>query len=356
MKGNTGNFFEDFAKGQVIKHAVPRTVTDGDASQYIALTGDRHPLHCDGEYARKLGFARETVNDLLVFHIVFGKTVNDISLNAVANLGYADVRFLTPVYSGDTLRAETEIKGMRETSAGDSGVVYVHSRGLNQKDEIVLEFYRWVLVHKKNKDEKTGLQDKVELPKEVTPDRLPSQRFNGISNIDTVVTGGKYFYEDYETGERVYHQDGMTINDTDHMSATRLYQNTARVHFDALKMESSRFKKRLVYGGHIISLAYAMSYNGFENALGIFAWNGGSHVSPCFAGDTVYAFSEVLDKKETQGNSNAGALRLRLVAVKNEDPQEKNTPLKIKNNDGKEVYHPSVVLDLDYWIALAKKK
>lgn len=355
MKGSKGNFFEDFQKGQVIKHAVPRTVTDGDTALYIALTGDRHPLHCDAGFAKSAGYARETVNDLLVFHIVFGKTVNDISLNAVANLGYSDVRFLKPVYPGDTLRAETEIAGLRETSAGDSGIVTVHSRGLNQNDETVLEFYRWVLLHKKDKGTKTGHQDKVALPKEVAPERLPVERFSAVSGSNTVITGGKYFFDDYETGERVAHPDGMTLNDTDHSCATRLYQNTARVHFDALKMESSRFKKRLVYGGHVISLAYAMSYNGFENALGILAWNGGTHVAPCFSGDTVYAFTEVLAQAKLQENSTMGALRLRLVAVKNEDPQEKNTPLKVKSEEGKEAYHPSIVLDLDYWLAVAKK-
>lgn len=355
MKENKGNFFEDFKKGQLIKHAVPRTITEGDSALYIALTGDRHPLHCDAEYARKLGFARETVNDLLVFHIVFGKTVNDISLNAVANLGYADVRFIQSVYSGDTLRAETEVVGLRETSAGNSGIVYARSRGLNQNDEIVMEFYRWVLVHKKDANVKTDTNDKVNLPKEVLPENLPVARFTGVSHHNTVVTGGKYFYGDYEKGERVYHQDGMTLNDTDHSSATRLYQNTARVHFDALKMQESRFKKRLVYGGHVISIAYAMSFNGFENAAGILAWNGGTHANPAFAGDTIYAFTEVLDKKELPQNPHLGALRLRLVAVKNEDPQEKNTPVMVKNADGKEAYHPSVALDLDYWVAVARK-
>lgn len=355
MKENKGNFFEDFKKGQVIKHAVPRTITDGDSSLYVALTGDRHPLHCDAEFAKKLGFARETVNDLLVFHIVFGKTVNDISLNAVANLGYADVRFLQPVYSGDTLRAETEIVGLRETSAGNSGIVYVRSRGLNQENVPVIEFYRWVLVHKKDANIKTDANDNVNLPKEVLPENLPVARFAGVSHSNTVVTGGKYFYGDYEKGERIYHQVGMTVNDSDHSIATRLYQNTARVHFDELKMRDSRFKKRLVYGGHVISIAYAMSFNGFENSAGILAWNGGAHANPVFAGDTIYAFSEVLDKAELSQNKNMGALRVRLVAVKNEDPQEKNTPVKIKNDEGKDVYHPSVVLDLDYWLAVAKK-
>ena len=98
MKVFTGRYFEDFGIGQHLVHAVPRTLHGGDISMYIALTGDRHPLAASTELARSLGFQREVLPDLLVFHVVFGKSVPDISHNASANLGYADVRFLRPVY------------------------------------------------------------------------------------------------------------------------------------------------------------------------------------------------------------------------------------------------------------------
>src|SRR5262245_66060686 len=97
-----------------LPHAVPRTVHGGDLAMYIALTGDRRPLSSSTEFARSLGFARECAQDLLGFHIVFGKTVADVSLNAVANLGYSRVLFRRPVYPGDTLTAETEGIGLRE--------------------------------------------------------------------------------------------------------------------------------------------------------------------------------------------------------------------------------------------------
>src|SRR4051794_20861587 len=106
-KSSPGNFFEDFTLGQTLVHPVPRTLNEGDAALYVALTGERRPLHCDAEFARSLGYRRETIDDLLVFHTVFGKSVGDVSLNAVANLGYADVRFQNAVYPGDTLRAES---------------------------------------------------------------------------------------------------------------------------------------------------------------------------------------------------------------------------------------------------------
>ena len=156
QKTTGGNFFEDFKVGSTIQHAVPRTVWDGDMALYIALTGDRRPLHCAREFAQSLGYEREVVHDLLVFHMVFGRAVPDVSLNSPANLGYADVRFVRPVYSGDTLRAETEVIGKRETSRKDVGIVWVHTKGTNQRDETVLQFYRWAMVNKRHPGTATG--------------------------------------------------------------------------------------------------------------------------------------------------------------------------------------------------------
>src|SRR5438445_1281529 len=171
-KTRGGNCFEDFAVGHVFQHAVPRTITDGDLALYIALTGDRRPLHCSREFARSLGFGREIVHDLLVFHIVFGRAVPDVSLNSPANLGYADVRFIAPVFCGDTLHAETEVIGRRETSRPDVGIVWVHTRGFNQRDERVLQFYRWAMINKRETGSNSDADDAPELPAQVSNDHL----------------------------------------------------------------------------------------------------------------------------------------------------------------------------------------
>src|SRR5215475_5014415 len=149
-KVSTGRFFEDFTIGQRIVHALPRTLHGGDIAAYMALTGDRNPLASSTELARSLGFTREVVPEVLAFHHVFGMTVPDVSHRATANLGYADVRFLRPVYPGDTLTAESEVIGLREVSSGDAGVVYVRTRGTNQKGQDVVTFVRWVLVPKRD--------------------------------------------------------------------------------------------------------------------------------------------------------------------------------------------------------------
>ena len=121
------------------------------------------------------------------------------------------------------------------------------------------------------------------------------------------------------------------------MLATRLWQNTAKVHFDATFRPDGQ---RLIYGGHVISMARALSFNGLANAQMVVGLNGGAHANPCFAGDTVKAWSEVLDKAETIAPG-VGAIRLRLVATKGGDP------FALKGDDGK--YLPEVLLDLDYW-------
>ena len=354
-KANTGNYFEDLETGLVIHHAVPRTLTEGDAALYIALTGDRFPLHCNAEFARAIGFPRETVNDLLVFHTVFGKSVPDISLNAVANLGYADVRFGQSVLPGDTISATTTVLGRRESRGGDTGVVWVRTEGRNQCDEEVLTLIRWVLVNKRDPQVTTGVDDAPEVPDSVEVDSLHVPDVIDLAGFDSAVSGGRAWWEDYEPGERIHHIDGMAVEEAEHQVATRLYQNTARAHFNAYALKDSRFGRRVIYGGHVISVARALSFNGLEHALGILAFNAGTHSNPTFAGDTVFAWTDVLERLDL-GRDDCGALRLRLVAVKDADPLNEDVELKQTVADGRERYHPNVVLDLDYTVLMPRAR
>jgi 2-methylfumaryl-CoA hydratase len=354
VKASRGNFFEDFKHGMLMRHPVPRTLTEGDQALYIGLTGDRRPLHCSATFARACGLPRETIADMLVFNVVFGKSVGDISLNAVANLGYADVRFLRPVFAGDTIRAESEVIGLRETSNGKSGIVWVRTRGLNQREEEVIRFCRWVMVEKREPSRFMGMSDDVELPPQVPAAEMwvpPGMSLRGYRELRWA-TGGRAMWDDFEMGEKILHPEAMTIEESDHMMATRLYQNNAKVHFNAHQMQSSRFGKRLVYGGHVISLAHALAFNGFENALAILAWNGGSHTNPCFGGDTIYAFSEVVERAEIAHRDDAGALRVRLSAVKNMDPSREAFAHPEKGSEGPD---PRLVLVLDYWLLLPRR-
>ena len=131
-KTSAGNFFEDFRLGQTIRHATPRTLTGGDFSLYTALFGGRFAVQSSAAFAKAIGYPGWPLDDLLVFHIVFGKTVPDVSLNAVANLGYANMQFLAPVFAGDTLSATSEVIGLKENSNRKTGIVYVRTRGARQ--------------------------------------------------------------------------------------------------------------------------------------------------------------------------------------------------------------------------------
>lgn len=348
-KTQSGRYFEDFKLNDVIQHATPRTITTGEVALYIALTGARNPLHCSEPFAQSLGYPSMPVDDLLAFHIAFGKTVPDISVNAVANLGYADVRFLQPVFIGDTLSTSSEVIGLKQNSNGKNGVVYVRSTTINQHSQPVLSWVRWVMIHKNNANAPAPETVIPELPEFVAPENLTISPYLSAKNFNAEQTGGQYFWEDYQVGERINHPSGMTINQSDHSLATRLYQNNARLHFDAHLMQASSFGKRLVYGGIVISACRALSFEGLENALSILAINAGTHANPSFAGDTIYTFTEVLDRWELPNTNEVAALRLHLVGIKNMHSAEIS---EIKQFNS---YHPNVVLDLDYTVLMPKK-
>src|SRR6202023_69717 len=168
-----------------------------------------------------------------------------------------------------------------------------------------------------------------------------------LSAYDFAISGSAYRLGDYAVGERIDHVDGITVEEAEHMIATRLYQNTARIHFDLFGAKQGRFGRRLIYGGHVISVARALSFNGFANAFHIAAINGGRHVAPLFAGGTVFAWSEVLAKSELPGRTDVGALRLRTVATC--DRTCADFPLKSGDD-----YDPAVLLDLDYWVLMPR--
>lgn len=336
MKTNSGWFFEDYTIGQVMEHAVPRTVGQGERALYHALYPARHALYSSDLFAQSCGLPSSPLDDLIAFHVVFGKTVPDISLNAVANLGYAEARWLRPVYPGDTLRSLSTVIGLKQNSSGKTGVVWVRSEGFNQRGETVMSFVRWVMVRKNNLAMPAPQTVVPELRSVVPAAELIVPSDLNFESYRSDLSGSLYIYGDYKVGEVIDHVDGVTVSEAEHMMATRLWQNTAKVHFDATARPDGR---RLIYGGHVISMARALSSNGLGNAQMIAAINAGAHANPCFAGDTIRAWSEVLDLAET-ANPTVGALRLRLVATK-------GTGTELRDAEGK--YHSDVLLDLDYW-------
>ncbi|MEM9057222.1 MAG: MaoC family dehydratase [Pseudomonadota bacterium] len=347
-KTKPGNYFEDFRVGQTIAHATPRTVTEGDVAVYQGLFGPRFALQSASTFATAMGYDRAPIDDLLAFHLVFGRTVPDVSLNAIANLGYAAGRIARPLFPGDTVTTQTTVTGLKQNRSGKTGVVYVRSVGSNQRGEEVMGFDRWVMVRKRDPDSPA--------PEPVVPELAASVPASDLTvpwllsgAYDTKLAGSDHLWDDYEVGERIDHVDAVTVEESDHMTACRLFQNTAKVHFNQHVERDGRFGKRIVYGGYLISVARSLSFNGLANAQTIAAINGGAHTAPTFAGDTVYAWSEVLDKLPLDGHPDAGALRLRTVATKDRSCHD----FPYKDGDGK--YAAGVVLDFDYTVLMPRR-
>lgn len=347
-KALRGNFFEDFRVGQTIRHPTPRTVTEGDAALYLALTGSRFAINYSGSMARMVGLPRPPIDDLLSFHVALGRSVPDLSVNAVANLGYADGRFGALLYPGDTLFASSEVIGLRENSSRRTGTVWVRTRAHKEDGREILSYVRWAMVNKGDPSSPAVEPVVPELPDHVAPERINVPPGLRPRRFDGTLSGSPYRFGDYEVGERIDHVDGMTIEESEHRMATRLYHNTARVHFDAHRERQGRLGRTIVYGGHVISIARALSFNGLGNVLHLAAINAGTHANPCVAGDTVYAWSEVLAKADLPGHPDLGAMRVRLVATKDRPCSD----FPLEGEDGR--YLPEVLLDFDYWAILPR--
>ncbi|HJZ87427.1 MAG TPA: MaoC family dehydratase [Polyangia bacterium] len=145
-----GRYFEDFEVGAVYRHHWGRTITEGENALFSTWTMNVNPIHFNREHARALGYETTPVNQMLVMNVVFGLSVEDLSEKAIAHLGYWKMRFGKPVFPGDTLFSESEVLGKRPSeSKDDRGIVHVRTRGYNQREELVIEYERRILVKKR---------------------------------------------------------------------------------------------------------------------------------------------------------------------------------------------------------------
>ncbi|MEZ5856258.1 MAG: MaoC family dehydratase [Hyphomicrobiaceae bacterium] len=343
-----GMYFEDhvglYKAETVLLHATPRTVTDGDVAVYNALFGQRFAVTSDDTFAQSIGFERAPIPWMLLFHIGFGKTVPDISQLAVANLGYADVRFLRHVYPGDSLAAESRIIGYKENLELDkatgakrsrgSGNTYVQSvvyRLTKNGREPVLSYRRVVMVNKRDRSS-TPAKD-LGLPESVVPDMPQAVEPRVLQEIAstypdcaaanrelaaTNLAGSSLDWESYQPGMRINHGERRQITSA-HMELPNLTQNTAKVHFAEGRVDETMPVQAsgIVYGGQIMSMADAQSFYGLENTLGVVAINGGRHVAPCFEGESIAAWSLVTNKLEVPNRPDVGLLTVRTLAAKN---------------------------------------
>ena len=146
-----GLYFEEFEEGAEIKHALSKTIFESDNNFFSLMTMNHHPVHTNTDYASHNQHGQPLVVGTLVFSLVVGMTVPDISGKAIANLGYEDIKHLAPTFIGDTIYARTQIISKRESkSKPDRGIIYVETIGYNQRGEDVISFRRYVLVKKRD--------------------------------------------------------------------------------------------------------------------------------------------------------------------------------------------------------------
>jgi itaconyl-CoA hydratase len=160
-----GRYFEDFQVGDVFQHPLGRTITATDNAWFTLLTMNTNQMHFNDHYAEASTFGRQLVNSGLTLAMVLGMSVLDVSQNAMANLGWDEIRLPHPVFVGDTLYAESLVLGLRESESRPyAGIVHVRTRGLNQDGKVCVTYERKVMVYKRD-----APMDKGHFPVAETP-------------------------------------------------------------------------------------------------------------------------------------------------------------------------------------------
>ena len=312
-----GNALEDLYPGQVFEHPRGLTITEESILQFSGDFFECNPLYRNAAYAAKAGYSALPASPQLVFNAVLSLGVQNDSEKAIANLGYYDVQFLRPVVAGDTLRALTKVIDRKDRGAGKPGIAHIQTVGINQRDEIVLQYERKILV----------AASVAELP-EVTLDATPFPReTNPVAHVPEPqpdlpyrLTGPDTFYQGFEVGDVIVHFNGRTITD-EHMAWTYRVGNTHPLHFDRIYSTGQKGPmsgEPIVYGGLVFAwLSGLASRDTTENALWELGFTEGYHTQPAFAGDTVFALSRVLAKEDVPGSKAAGIVTFQLIGVKN---------------------------------------
>ena len=324
IRKTTGNFLEDFAPGQLFRHKLGKTVTEGLFTTFTEFSMTTNPLSKNARYARAHGFEGLVCPPGLAMLVAFSQTVEDISENARANLEYIDMRFGAPLYMGDSVEVETRILGIRPSSSRPNlGIVHVQSTAYKNvgspEEAIVMTWQRKVQVYKG--DEKAEVQAGEVEPEPVScelwlPDYDPARDYKALAHLSNADT----WFEDFEPGTRIEHSRGRTVTD-EHIHLTAILDNTSQVHCNQFMIDLDPEQyvggRLIVYGGIPFVLCLGLSCPDVaDNALGDLVYKTGRHTAPLFAGDTVFAATEILNKRDHPGRDDVGILETRLFGHK----------------------------------------
>lgn len=312
IRKKTGNFLEDFEIGGILRHKVGKTVNEGLLNAFTEFSMTTNPLHKNRRYAQLYGYRDLILPPGLVMAVVFSQSVEDVSENARANLEYVDMRFGAPVHVGDTIESTSVVLGVTPSSRDRSlGVVHVQTTGRNQHDEVVLTYERKVQVWKNDvgaevvKASVAAAPVACELQLPAYDPAVPYRSLAHLSNDDT-------YFEDFTAGDVIEHSRGRTMT-SEHIALTAMLDNTSQVHCNQHMIDQNpeRFVggQLIIFGGIPFQLCLGLSCPDVaDNSLGDLVYRTGRHSAPLFAGDTVFAATEIVATRDLPGRPDLGAL------------------------------------------------
>jgi 2-methylfumaryl-CoA hydratase len=353
---HTGNFLEDFRPGQMFQHKGGKTVTEGLFATFTEFAMTANPLAKNAHYARAYGYDGLVCPPGLAMLVAFSQTVEDISENARANLEYIDMRFGAPVYVGDTVEVVTKVLNVRPSSSRPNlGIVHVQStarKNLGADDEaVVMTWQRKVQVYKRNMDAELH-------PGEAEPDEvacelwLPDYDSGAGYKERAHLSSPDSYFEDFEAGTLIEHSRGRTMTD-EHIHLTAMLDNTSQVHCNQymIDLDPKQYVggKLIIFGGIPFVLCLGLSSPDIgDNSLGDVVYPTGRHTAPLFAGDTVFAATEIKGLRDFPGRPDLGIVECRLLGHKFERSDE-------PNEDAPEGWKKTRIFELDREIAIKRR-
>jgi 2-methylfumaryl-CoA hydratase len=353
----TGNFLEDFLPGQIFRHKGGKTLTEGLFATFTEFAMTANPLSKNAHYARAYGYEGLVCPPGLAMLVAFSQTVEDVSENARANLEYIDMRFGAPVYIGDTIEVETKVLNVRPSSSRPNlGIVHVQSTARknvgDDTEAIVLTWQRKVQVYKRDLDAELH-------PGEVPPDEiecslwLPKYDANADYEARAHLSRPDTYFEDFEPGTLFEHSRGRTVTD-EHIHLTAVLDNTSQVHCNQymIDLDPKQYVggKLIIFGGIPFVLCLGLSSPDIgDNALGDIVYPTGRHTAPLFAGDTVFAATEILAKRDFPQRPDLGIVACRLLGHKFERAEGE------EHGDAPPGWKKTRIFELDREIALKRR-
>lgn len=324
IRKTTGNHLEDFAPGQLFRHKLGKTVTEGLFTAFTEFAMTTNPLSKNARYARAHGFEGLVCPPGLAMLVAFSQTVEDVSENARANLEYIDMRFGAPLYVGDTVEVETRVLGIRPSSSRPNlGIVHVQStayKNIGEREEaVVMTWQRKVQVYKRDdvSEVQAGEVEPDEIPCELwLPPYEPSRDTKSLAHLSNRDT----WFEDFEPGTLIEHSRARTVTD-EHIHMTAILDNTSQVHCNQFMIDLNPEQyvggQLIVYGGIPFVLCLGLSCPDVaDNALGDRVYPTGRHTAPLFAGDTVFAETEIRGRRDHPEREDVGILEVTLFGHK----------------------------------------